>query len=324
MASSTSPTFSVVSLHDIDQYSEWAAELGWDTTSTQLSPGLNRIGINYFAAPGLIVSHFQARQSMKNTFALPEGWVTLAICRRKVPAVWCGMQFPPSLLAVMRATTTHWAVLPAHWDSYEFMVSEELIQRTELFPPGFFKKTARVEEAYVPLVEPQTERFLDRLDRLFREFRVAKDALAAAITQGEFHDLAINGLQGIIDAGLAAANGSVLKNPARRADLVPKAREFMTAHLSTDLTADEIAQALGVSYRVLNYAFRSSVGVSPYRYFLTEKLHAARRQLKASEFSVIEALVANGFTTPSRFTRQYKRLFGELPSETRLRGMRKP
>jgi predicted Zn-dependent protease len=55
--------------------------------------------------------------------------------------------------------------------------------------------------------------------------------------------------------------------------------------------------------------------VTPYRYYLTKKLHAARRMLKSSSGSVTEALVATGFSTPSRFSRQYRRLFGELPSE---------
>jgi transcriptional regulator GlxA family with amidase domain len=98
---------------------------------------------------------------------------------------------------------------------------------------------------------------------------------------------------------------------------VSKAKEFMAANLKAELTADDIAQSLGVSYRVLNYAFRDAFGVSPYLYVLTEKLHAVRRQLKSTDVSVTEASVSHGLYTPSRFTRQYKRLFGEFPSETR-------
>ena len=91
----------------------------------------------------------------------------------------------------------------------------------------------------------------------------------------------------------------------------------MTAHLTRELSADNMAQALGVSYRVLNYAFRDSLGMSPYQYILTQKLHAIRRQLKSSVVSVTEACAYYGFSTPSRFARQYSRLFGELPSVTR-------
>ena len=93
----------------------------------------------------------------------------------------------------------------------------------------------------------------------------------------------------------------------------------MIANLQLDLTADEIAQSLGVSYRVLNYAFQDALGVSPYRYLLTEKLHAVRRKLKDSDDSIAEVFLSYGFVTRSRFARQYQRLFGELPSETRIK-----
>jgi AraC family ethanolamine operon transcriptional activator len=97
---------------------------------------------------------------------------------------------------------------------------------------------------------------------------------------------------------------------------VPKARELVATRLGEELTADDVAQALGVSYRVLHYAFRDALGVSPYRFLLTEKLHSARRQLKTANTSVTDALLAHGFSTPARFAQQYKRLFGELPSQT--------
>ena len=71
------------------------------------------------------------------------------------------------------------------------------------------------------------------------------------------------------------------------------------------------------------YACRDSLGMSPYQYILTQKLHAVRRQLKLFELSVTEACILYGFNTPSRFARQYSRLFGELPSATRYPGRRR-
>ena len=137
-----------------------------------------------------------------------------------------------------------------------------------------------------------------------------------ALSKTKIYDVILHGLQQLIDAGLAAGRGETLR-PTRRVDLVEQARDLMIANVRRHLTADEIAQLLGVSYRVLNYAFRDILGVSPYRYFLTEKLHAARRKLKASDASIAKVCSSYGFSTPSRFARQYQRLFGELPSETR-------
>ena len=54
-----------------------------------------------------------------------------------------------------------------------------------------------------------------------------------------------------------------------------------------------------------------------YQYILTQRLHEARRLLRNTNVSVTEAAVELGFSTPSRFASQYRRLFGELPSATR-------
>ena len=87
--------------------------------------------------------------------------------------------------------------------------------------------------------------------------------------------------------------------------------------LESTITADEVAQTLGVSRRVLNYAFQDTLGISPYQYVFTERLHAVRRMLKTSDASVNEAILVYGFSTRSPFARQYDRLFGELPSQTK-------
>ena len=264
------------------------------------------------------MGHFHIAQSQVDFFEVPQGIVVLLICRAKLPAVWNGRIIPPSQMAVVRAGMNHTARLPAGWDSYEFMVDEELIRRTELIPLEFFEKTIRMEDACVPLPEPVTERFLTRLDKCFAQVRRAERNGGEPVDGTALYDFILHGLREVIDNGLAGAGEP--PSWVRRADLIPHAREFMEARLNDNLTADEIAQALGVSYRSLHYAVRESFGVSPYRYFLTRRLHSVRQQLKEGLVSVSQASVAHGFYTPSRFTRQYKRLFGELPSETAQEG----
>jgi AraC family ethanolamine operon transcriptional activator len=311
-------SFSPVAFDDVDHFREWSKQQGWELESRQLSNGPNRIKFDHLAFPELVVSHHRVRQMMYDVFDVPSGHVVFAICRAKLPVVWCGQDLPPSLLAILRPVRTYWVRLPAGWETYEFTVSEELIRRTELFPPKFFEKTIRLEQAFLPLVEPQTGQFLKRMDFYFQMVKSARGVTSEVVRHIEFYNFLLHGLQQVIDAGLAASPTG-LPRPTRRADLVEKARDLMIADPKLDLTADEIAQSLGVSYRVLNYACQSNLGISPYQYLLTEKLHAVRRKLKTSDASVTEACLSYGFSTPSRFARQYKRLFGELPSQTRNR-----
>jgi AraC-like DNA-binding protein len=310
-----------VSFDDADLFYEWERRLGWDVESTQLSAGANEIRFDHFALPGLLVSNFCSKQSMRDVFAAPDGAVVLFFSRVKLPLVWCGRHVPPTLSPVARSGRENWCVLPAGLDAYEFIISEDLIQKTEIFPPSFFAKTTDLNRACVPLTEPITGEFLRGMDSFFDQARDVNGSPAAGIHQAQFFDFIIDGLQGVIDAGLAAQGPARLRN-GRRFDLVQQGRDFVSAHLAADLSADDMARALGVSYRVLNYAFRDCLGLSPYQYILTEKLHSARRQLKFSGASVLDVSFGHRFRSPSRFAGQYARLFGELPSQTRYAGRR--
>ncbi len=305
-----------VSLDDVDLFSEWEIGMGWEIETTQLSAGGNNIAFDHFVYPGLLVGHFCAKQSMQHVFTIPDGMVVFMICRTRLPFVWCGKQVPPTVMAIARSGREQWDVLPAGWDAYEFMVSEELIRRTEIFPTNFFAQTTQLERAFLPQTEPITSRFLQRMDGFFRQGRGAGGSPYAVVHKGQFFDFIIDGLSQIIDSGLRNL-GSPVPQPVRRSDLVVRARDYIVAHLGSDFSIDEMARSLQVSNRVLNYAFRDTLGVSPLQYVLTQKLHWARRQLKSSDMTVTQICHQNGFNTPSRFTRQYLRLFGELPSATR-------
>ena len=205
--------------------------------------------------------------------------------------------------------------MPDGWDSYEFMLSEDLIRRTEVIDPAFFEETTQIERAFLPALEPVTGRFLDCLDALFQVARGGNGSPGEPIPRGLFVDVVLDGLQQVFDAGLEA-RGSLRPRAVRRADLVAHARDYALAHLADDVSAEDMARALGVSYRVLNYAFKDALGMSPYRYLLALRLRAVRRQLMASGCSVTDASFGYGFFAPSRFARRYAHFFGERPSET--------
>lgn len=293
---------------------EFSKQIGWDNIGTQLTPGANRISFDSFSLPGLMVAHYRVQQSIHNVFSLPSGMVLFLICREKLPLVWCGRELPPTLLGIAREGLEHEVVLRPGWDSYEFIVSEELIRQTEIFPTDFFKKTRQFEKAFLPLVAPITDLFLRQLDVIFQLDNATNDQ--ASIDSTQFYDMIINGLLNVVDEGLRALDSRELKK-VRRPDLVKNARELVTESIDGDLSVAGMSKNLGVSERVLNYAFRESLGISPLQYIQVQKLHATRRLLKTADLSVSDVCDLYGFNTPSRFSRQYRRLFDELPSQTR-------
>ena len=114
-------------------------------------------------------------------------------------------------------------------------------------------------------------------------------------------------------------NSKCFLKPSRRSKLIAQAEKEMLAHLEKPLTLKQLAQNLGSSSSALSYGFQDLFSLSPMRYLKVRRLNAVRQHLKASvpESCTIAALASQfGFYSPCHFTRDYKAMFGELPSET--------
>jgi AraC-like DNA-binding protein len=100
---------------------------------------------------------------------------------------------------------------------------------------------------------------------------------------------------------------------------VRRAEDFIRAQLAADITLDDIAAAAGVSARSLHRGFRSFRDTTPIAVLKSARLNAARAALLSGRASVTEAATEAGLTHLGKFAQDYRRAFGELPSETRRR-----
>jgi AraC family ethanolamine operon transcriptional activator len=106
--------------------------------------------------------------------------------------------------------------------------------------------------------------------------------------------------------------------PSNRARVVRRAEDYMQAHLRGPLSVLDLCRELGVSERTLLYAFQEVRGLSPMASFKANRLNAVRQELKAAAgtTSVHEIAQRWGFWHTGEFAADYRRLFGELPSQT--------
>jgi len=98
-----------------------------------------------------------------------------------------------------------------------------------------------------------------------------------------------------------------------------RAKAYLREHGEEPVTVRDLCRVSEVSERTLRYAFLEQFGVSPKSYLLAMRLNGVRRQLShADSSSATIADVANhwGFWHMGQFAKDYRRLFGELPSET--------
>lgn len=91
-------------------------------------------------------------------------------------------------------------------------------------------------------------------------------------------------------------------------------------HARDNLTVKGLTEQTGVSERTLEYAFKEKLGMSPKRFIKAYRLNQVNRELgmrRKGGKTVTEVAQEWGFSHLGQFSRDYKVMFGELPSATR-------
>lgn len=98
---------------------------------------------------------------------------------------------------------------------------------------------------------------------------------------------------------------------------VRRALSFIEEHAHLPITIDDIAEAVHISTRGLQYAFRRALDSTPAEQLRRARLAGARGELLAGTNDTI-AVVARrwGFAHPSRFSAAYREEYGMLPADT--------
>lgn len=97
---------------------------------------------------------------------------------------------------------------------------------------------------------------------------------------------------------------------------VLQAEDILRSNDMSALSMPELCLDLGVSRRTLERAFRRTLDMSPSRYLMLFRLCRAREDLVKGEETISNIAMKHGFYELGRFSRRYKQLFDELPSET--------
>lgn len=100
------------------------------------------------------------------------------------------------------------------------------------------------------------------------------------------------------------------------------AEEYIEAHWNQTITVETLARVTNVSARSVFDSFRKSRGYSPMAFVKQVRLRHARRMLVSPQPGTSVSSVATmcGFGNLGNFARDYRKAFGELPSDTLKRG----
>jgi AraC family transcriptional regulator len=94
---------------------------------------------------------------------------------------------------------------------------------------------------------------------------------------------------------------------------IRKAVEYMEAKLMEDIRLRELATITGLSPSHFARAFKASMGLTPHRWLVEQRIQRAKRLMTKSEKPISVAAHLAGFATQSHFTKAFRRVTGTTP-----------
>jgi AraC-like DNA-binding protein len=125
-----------------------------------------------------------------------------------------------------------------------------------------------------------------------------------------------------VDAAFAdamPANWIRPANAARYLKIIRDVEAVLSSTPGTPIYSSELARQIGVSVRTMHTAVQRYRGMSLHRYLRLRRLWLVRQRLLAGSESVKACALAHGFWHLGDFTRSYRAVFEETPSETLAR-----
>lgn len=106
----------------------------------------------------------------------------------------------------------------------------------------------------------------------------------------------------------------------KHANMVNKARLRICEELESNLTIQQIAEELGVSYSNFRKLFKEFTGISPGTYQQEMRLQRAKELLSTTDMSIKEIAYRLNFDSPDYFSAKFKIKTGYKPSDLRPKG----
>ena len=125
-----------------------------------------------------------------------------------------------------------------------------------------------------------------------------------------------------INRWIAAAVETSFTRKRKASQLVQEAEALALASVDEPLHVSALCRVIGVSERTLRKAFHRVHGIAPCRHLRMLRLSNARRALLSADgelAKVTEIAMSFGFAELGRFSVEYKKAFGESPSQTLYR-----
>jgi len=300
---------------DFDQF--WEALGVWDMDWLQLDAGSLDAKVLQVQTPKAILSRSRYNRRLLQRGAGPTGVRTVGFLQRSSSGTsFCGREMTESDLGVFRPSGDFEGVSEPgfHINTLSFGEDHLMVVAEDLGVPH----VRQLLETGCHVARCSSQSLGDIRNRMDRLFKTVTLNPASVFRKGVRKEIDFE-LPARIVLALASckAQPRIAATP-KRTEALRRALDYIDAIADETPSIQEICRLTGVSWRTLDYAFRDHLGVSPKRYLQAVRLTGARSALQRSGPDVKISDVANDwdFWHMGQFSADYRRQFGELPSET--------
>lgn len=307
------------SFKDLDFFRD--ALRGWDTEPTQLTSGELLVRWDQLVFDDMTISRLRTNLKIVDRTAYQAGHVGFVICLGA--KTFCGQSVEAGSLVLFGPGREYRNLLSEDWESFEISMSSELFRSLSFASEVVRRIAIGPEHSVLPLSPHLISAFRSWSANFLAPFRsepsLAGESYWTEAIREHTHRLLT---QVFIENGCKT-------RPSKHVpgwSLAARAMDYVDHHENERLTTQQVSQAMGCTSRNIQIAFQKALGITPFQYALARRLHRARADLllptKGASI-VTRTATQHGFLNFGRFSYHYRRLFGELPTDTVARARKR-
>ena len=292
-----------------------AIQFGWDFTASQLGPCEQESTVSLYRTPKVGYNRFRYATPYDQRLRSRQGYLSFGLLDPENPVTWAYDQLIPNdAITVFSREEDLKAASPIGFRGNGIHFSLDLVKA---MAEEVYRRPldSLVPEPGVYLPDSVKIRYLRHELQKWQQLEIFSAEARTAIISRREETLALAFLDALADTDSQGESRSVATTQS-----MSRALEFIHNSELENISALELCRQSGCSQRTLEKGFKERFGVTPKKYIKYLRLARVRRGLQTLDSqdsqSVIQVAGIHGFWHMGQFAADYRRIYGELPSQT--------
>ncbi len=315
---SKEPSEPLIRAHNFEDFDELAENLqGWNINFTRLDRGSFDGKIMQVSGQDFQFSSFSISCRHEQRGAPPPGFKTFGILTPRSPAIgFRNRQLDQEGIALFPSGEEIDVYAPPGWGAFEVSFTENLLESVSQRMGLPLLEDILVQKDFALCHQKALGELKAWLQGMHQQFSAH---LCNPFSKGFLEQFIAEFPRRFLKT-MASSSPSTFRHSLRQRDrAIKKIKEFLTESPDVSPTIVDLCEVAKVSERTLEYAFQERYEMTPNTYLRFYRLNGVHKSLRAADpasTTVTKVATDWGFWHFGHFTSNYRKLFGQLPSDT--------